>query len=216
MTRREYLAAKKAWDDKLQAEADRITKKFLEHRETVKLSKDDFKGAFDYVQNLFPRIAPVLESTSIYKNENTYFAKITGIPKGVAGFFMKPTSTIIILYNPFPHDIVVVHEMLHYCSQLMGSRMRSTEMEEDFAYIKSIPYIRSRGFDDEWIVKKYLISHYKGLEMGELAHGGKLSKAMKDEADRLALERCKTILKADLGEMIPHEEPRENNSRFDI
>ena len=51
-------------------------------------------------------------------------------------------------------DEILVHEMLHYISHKVNPAKRTMQVEEEFAYGNSADYLRSKGHDDDFIIKK--------------------------------------------------------------
>jgi hypothetical protein len=106
----------------------------IDHEETVVLTPEECPGAWDYVCNVFPSLDESIRSIKVYKNENTYFMNKIGIPKGVAGIFVPAANAIVVCWcSSIPVDVVLVHELLHYASRLIGSHMKNSAYEEDFA-----------------------------------------------------------------------------------
>ena len=136
------------------------------HPETKIIKRQDLSSPWEYVEDLFPRIAPAIARTNIFKNENTAFCKNIGIPSEAGGIFLIRASTILICWNEdrFKDDVVVCHEMLHYASQLLGGSMKSVDAEENFAFSKSINYLISRGYTKEWIRDEYMLPYYWSRE----------------------------------------------------
>jgi hypothetical protein len=132
------------------------------HSQTRVLARGDIPEAYEYVEDLFPRCAEPLSKTLIYKNDNTAFFPRIGLP-AAGGMYIRPVGAVIICYaKEFSDDVVAVHELLHCTHALLGSKNISERQEEDFAYGKSIPYLLGKGYDEEWIVKKYLWPFYFG------------------------------------------------------
>ena len=105
--------------------------------------------------------------------------------------------------------LVIVHELLHYVSRLLGGAMTNRELEENFAYSNSVPYLVENGYDDAWIAEKYLLPYYLGLEMSK--QGSRLG-----HAHDLALERCQKIVKAAKGEAVERQQRYGYGGRFDF
>jgi hypothetical protein len=139
-----------------------------------------------------------LSSTRILKNDNTAFCRNIGIPVGAGGLYVKPSSTILVLYSKFPDDIVIVHELLHLVSRMLGGE-GSTIVEEDFAYGQSLPYVLGRG-DRDWVLHKYLMPYYVGYVIKKKKLDSASAKGMR-EAKKLAEEHCNRMIEAALGIM---------------
>lgn len=194
------------------------------HRETVLLSRDDHPEAWKFIEEMFPRLSTVISQTKVYANKNTYFCEKVGIPPNAGGLFIIKASAIVLCHSKCPDDIVIVHELLHYCSQLMGSRFRNEGFEEDFAYQTSIPYIAQRGYSEDWIAEKYLLPYYWSREQEALlrkkraAKGKpppKLTLSEKYKAKDLALEKCKSIVHRKLhGKMDDQGDDEDDICRF--
>ena len=158
---------------------------------------------------MFPRLKNRISETKVYRNENTYFCKKLGIPKQAGGLFLIKASTIVVCYNnKHDDDIVIVHELLHYSSQLMGSRFRNEDQEEDFAYLNSIPYM-VRKYDKKWIVENYLLAYYWSREQREMLKGKevkKLTSSEKRAAREKALCKCNSLFDGMLTGFLPPED----------
>lgn len=110
--------------------------------------------------DLFPRIRATLRSIRLLKNTNTCFCRNVGLG-GVAGAFLTRVNAIVVCHSEHvPDDVIVVHEILHYAARLLGGRMTNEGQEEDFAFIKSIPFIVAKGYDKDWIIERYLAPYY--------------------------------------------------------
>lgn len=184
-------------------ELEEKVRKIASHRETRTISRKDMPEPWAYIENKFPRLANVLSKTTIYKNANTAFCKKLGIPPDAGGVFVPAVSAVLVCYaRKIPDEAVVVHEMLHYCSQLMGSRFVNADEEEDFAYLESIPYLAQRGYGRHWIAESYLLPYYtsREVEKHRLANGGKaLSRSELRSAKADALAYCKSLVSRTLG-----------------
>ena len=149
-------------------EIDKILKNILrlrDHLNTKSFTYNDYKEAYDYVDNLFPE-SNVKEIT-VYKAPSTLMYKY-GFG-GAGGFYNKTYKVIIFSgkkktpkksysdrfsvsakLNP---DEVIVHELLHYCYFEEGKSSGSTALQEEFAYGWSIGYLRDKGYTDEEIIR---------------------------------------------------------------
>jgi hypothetical protein len=182
------------------------------HPETKEMGRDKLIGAYEYVESLFPSAAPAVSAMRVLKNENTAFCRRLGVPPGAGGLFLVDASSILVCYNQFPDDVVVVHEMLHFVSQVLGSRFRNERAEEDFAYSKSIPYLVGIGWARERIRDEYLMPYYLGLELSKIARRPPASSM--DEAREAARLTCCAIVSSELGDG-PKAPPARRPSRFD-
>jgi len=124
---------------------------------TREINYPEYKESFDYVDNKFPgnRV-----------KDATIFLCSKGLLKGLGyvglgGFFEKILKTIIIC-NEGAIDETIVHEMLHYVSDLSLATSYSVELEEEFAYINSIDYLRNKGRTDEYIISTVFLPYLMG------------------------------------------------------
>ena len=196
-----------------------VVQQIQSHPETKRFGRADFPGAFGYVEGLYPRIAPVVSATILYKNENTAFCKRIGIPREAGGAFLTRASAILLCYCSLPDDAVLVHELLHLASRLLGSGFSSESVEEDFAYAKSIPYLKSRSYPDEWIRTSFLMPYYHGLELHDRAgrlgvQPRRLSLPDKEEARALATLKCQAMIERAMED--GDGEARTGADRFDL
>ena len=158
------------YDKKLRADAKeqyQLLKKNVEKIKKIALKKikyPDFKEAYEYVDNLFPRVK--VKNIIIYKVAVRDLAKM-GLG-GAEGFY-DPVSKIVVVCGArkrttyidkrffveakVERDEVIVHELCHYCYVFENNRSISSEMREEFAYGWSIGYLRQKGYSDEQIVK---------------------------------------------------------------
>ena len=129
---------------------------------TKKILYEEHKASFDYVDILFPDVdvcsIDVRQATPLMLHKVGY--------DGIGGFFDRITKTVIISahglssgsHNRYTikanlhKDEVIVHELLHYCHNEIGSNP-SMNMKEEFAYGWSSGYLRSKGYTDEEIVR---------------------------------------------------------------
>lgn len=129
---------------------------------TKKILYEDYKESFDYVGRLFPDVdvpsIDVRQATPLLLHKLGY--------DGIGGFFERISKTVIISAHslapvPFTRytikaklhkDEVIVHELLHYCHNEIGSNP-SMHMKEEFAYGWSSGYLRNKGYTDEEIVR---------------------------------------------------------------
>ena len=138
----------------------------------------EYKEAFEYVDNLFPRVK--VKDVSIYKVASRDLAKMGY--GGAEGFYDRISKIIVVCGARKPmtnidkryqvtakieRDEVIVHELNHYCYYAEGMRSISSEMREEFAYGWSIGYLRQKGYTDEQIVKYNFLPYLVGLSYDE-------------------------------------------------
>jgi hypothetical protein len=142
------------------------------------ISYPEYQLAYDYVDNLFPRVK--VKEISIYKVAAKDLAKMGY--SGAEGFY-DPVSKIIVacgarkLSQPvnkkyyitakIERDEVIVHELCHYCYVFEGKRSLSSEIREEFAYGWSVGYLRQKGYSDEQIVRYNFLPYLVGLSYDE-------------------------------------------------
>ncbi len=228
MNRYEYVRQRRAYEQQLRDDAKKsaeVLDRIKKHFDTTLLGRETYPEAWQYVENLFPGISDKIRNTKVYKNENTAFCSKIGLPKEAGGLFFIKTSAILICWTrSFKDDVVIVHEMLHYCSQLLGSRFQNRLVEEDFAYLKSIRYLLSKGYDEKFIQEKYMLPHYFTHEMSKASQasgGGRLTPAQRAECRDLALGRVKSLYDQELADpymptVVPEAEDDEELDRFDF
>lgn len=204
----EILQGRHAVEASQAEDAKRKVQEIAAHPETVIVRREQMPGPWEYVESLFPRIAPVVSETIIYKNENTAFCRNIGVPAEAAGLFFVNASAILLCWNDskFKDDVIICHEMLHYASRLLGGRMESVAVEEDFAYMKSIRYLNSQGYSDAWIAGEYMLPYYMGREWSK-------DRSDKEQAKARALSLCEKMVSAELYESEVKIE--EKDDRFD-
>jgi hypothetical protein len=148
-----------------------LSAKIKKNLSTKKVSYNDYREAFDYVGKIFPDIEvkdiDVRLATPILLKKLGY--------NGIGGFFERISKTVIVssyqlVSNDFNKnsvkaklnkDEIIVHELLHYCHDVIGSNS-SVNLKEEFAYGWSLGYLRGKGYTDEEIVKdNYLPYLYK-------------------------------------------------------
>lgn len=214
----DHLRRRREYEESLRQNNEAAKEKIAEiakHPETKLIRRDDMPDPWVFVEQLFPRIAPTIATTVVYKNENTAFCKNIGVPPEAGGLFFIKASAILLCYNKekFKDDVVICHEMLHYASQLLGGKMQTSNIEEDFAYFKSIPYLSLHGYSDKWIAEQYMLPHYWGREYHRLAKEG--AKDAKEKGRELGLEICFKAIEAELrGPVVPKD--NDNEDRFDV
>jgi hypothetical protein len=190
------------------------------HFATQILTKNEHPEAWEYVERLFPSLAPTIEQTKVYKNDNTAFCAKIGLPKEAGGLFFTKLGIILICWTrKFKDDVVIVHEMLHYVSALLGSRFTHRGLEEDFAYLKSVRYLLSKGYDMKFVCEEYMLPHYESLELSKLCNGVKPTSAVRAQAKTAAVKRCYEMVANELTseETVDILEPPEaEEDRFDF
>jgi uncharacterized protein YifE (UPF0438 family) len=150
-------------------------KKIKEHSSTKIIKYPQQKEAFDYVDILFPKCN--VKEAVIYKTNYTVLKKLG---YGFAeGFYSRLHKIVVIcdkrdkvetkkqspwsiIRAKISQDEVIVHELLHYCSDKQDNYTTSRNIEEEFAYGHSIAYMRKKGYSDDKIIKDnflpYLVS----------------------------------------------------------
>ena len=214
----EYLArqTRREISARLDDEWEKILHEVQFHPESHSLSREAFQKTFEYVEKLYPKTAPCIAAAKVYKNTNTAFCRKIGIPKAAGGAFLIRASAILICYsrNHTPDDVILVHELLHFASQLMGSDFISEAAEEDFAYRKSIPYLKANDYDDDWIRKTFLMPYYLGKAFSETTWAGQNYQVEEDAIRRRVESECQLMIDE---EMLPKESPKKiSNNRFDF
>ncbi len=124
---------------------------------------------FDYVDSLFPHVK--VKEVSLYKAES-YVMKKCGYG-GVGGFFDRINKVVIIndnlefdppkknrfsVHAILSIDEVIVHELIHYCSD-HKSIMAGKNIEEEIAYGNSVAYLRKNGRTDEFIINNHMMPY---------------------------------------------------------
>lgn len=173
------------------------------HPETTLITKETMPDAFQFVEDLLPGVAPTIAITKIYRNTNTAFAKKVGIPEYAGGVYFPALGSIVICWNRdnLREDCVVVHELLHYASHLMGSRMRNEGSEEYFAYTKSIPFLISKGYSREFVAEKYLLPFFQNRKVQEfmrskgLTHSNMIKRGEMEELKKETIAANMLIIK---------------------
>jgi len=137
---------------------------------TKKILYENYEEAFDYVGKIFPGID--VKKIDVRQCSPLLLKKLGY--DGVGGFFEKTTKTVVISAHKLvtstsrfavsaklKRDEVIVHELLHYCHDSIGSNIGSN-LREEFAYGWSMPYLRKKGYSDEEIIRdNYMPYLYK-------------------------------------------------------
>jgi len=139
----------------------------LSHPETWRFTPDgrdagigtipDERNPFFYVKNLFPNLEKSIYKTQCLVIENSYFWSSTlKLPDNAAGLYV-PSIGVILMCRNYHHKLVIddvlVHELLHRASHLLG-RMQNESIEEEFAFSYSIDWFKGR------YAKSYVLEHY--------------------------------------------------------
>lgn len=194
------------------------------HPETKVIVRGDLPEPWMYVEHMFPEIGEEISKTIIYKNENTAFLQKIGIPIEAGGVFVRPASAIIVGYSErsTPTDIVIVHELLHYASKLMGGNFASFEAEENFAFSNSIKYMDLRGMPRKDICEEYMLPYYWSLmiarvvrEQGRTAEGNPTQGEL-DRAKEMAVSECQLMIRQALDKDAFDDPPEDEPDRFDM
>jgi len=193
------------------------------HPDTKVIVRKDLPEPWVYVEQMFPDIARDIAKAVVYKNENTAFLENIGIPTDAGGVFVRPANAIIVGYNEkeTPTDVVIVHEMLHYASKLMGGNFASFEAEENFAFSNSIKYLELRGMSREAICNDYMLPYYWSLMAARIVNEpgrgrGGLTKDEKEQAKAMAQDECKLMIRQALDRDAFDDPVEEEPNRFDM
>lgn len=136
------------------------SEKIKKNASTKRILYEDYPESFDYVAKIFPGIdvrgIDIFQATPLLMQKMSY--------DGIGGFFDRITKTVIIsahrLVSPnkkftvkakLSKDIIIVHELLHYCHNEVGLSP-SMNMKEEFAYGWSLGYMRQKGYTDEEVI----------------------------------------------------------------
>lgn len=137
--------------------------------DTVKINYPEYKKSFDYVDKTFPN--KNVKDVTIYLCSTGLLKKLGYF--GLGGFFEKVMKTIVInkdmdfgegaFIGKISVDEAIVHELLHYVSDLSSTKKTSVEIEEEFAYSNSLGYLRSKKYTDEEIINNNFLPFLSGL-----------------------------------------------------
>lgn len=135
---------------------------------TKVIKYEDYKKAFDYVDSLFP--SSRVKEAVLYSVD---FKLLEFLGYGGAGGFYDRLFKIIVISSYIPRnpyksyytyeydpkaeasrDEVIVHELCHYCYVEEGGIADSRMINEEFAYGWSTGYLKSKGYTDDFIIKK--------------------------------------------------------------
>ena len=139
-----------------------LSEKIKRNPSTVKITYEDCPEAFDYVAHIFPDIG--VETIDV-RQATPLLLKKVGYD-GIGGFFERITKTVIVaayqlvsnksnkysIKAKLKRDEVIVHELLHYCHNEIGSSP-SVNLKEEFAYGWSVGYLREKGYTDAEIIE---------------------------------------------------------------
>lgn len=146
---------------------DESIEKIKNHKSTRTIAYPDYKEAYDYVDSKYP-LGNVKEATILqcsrsfldkigYKSIGGFYSilrKVIVIPDDVNNSSKKTKDIWASVKAEMSVDEILVHEMLHYISHKVNPAKRTMQVEEEFAYGNSADYLRSKGHDDDFIIKK--------------------------------------------------------------
>jgi len=164
--KRKYLASKKKEIEKLYSNV----KKIISSCRTKTVGYEENKIAFEYVNSLFPNCN--VKDVSVYKAPKSLLDK-----RGFShadGFYLPDLKVILFSNNrnlrkrkrkegKVPDEVVLIHELLHYCYYEQGMQSFTTEIIEEFAYGWSVPYLKKIGYSDEKIIEEYFYPAMSGI-----------------------------------------------------
>jgi predicted DNA-binding transcriptional regulator len=161
----EYLQAKMSKHMSIKTSED--FEKIKNHPKTNKIQYPTFKESFDYVNKIFPSFD--ITSIVILEADKDFLKKLG---YGGAGGLYSPLWKAIVttdieqkktkkrkfdIQATLTKDEVIVHELLHYCSDMREKTNTSSDIEEEFAYGWSYGYLKQKGYSDiEIINQNYL------------------------------------------------------------
>lgn len=127
----------------------------------------EFKGAFDYVNNLYP-YAHVKGALIYYATPNSL--KDCGY-NGAGGFYDTRQRIVVItdcieVDDPAPFSVhaeytldeVLCHELIHYSANCKNPPS-NRHVEEELAYGKSIDYLLSKGRTVDFVIEKNMMPY---------------------------------------------------------
>jgi hypothetical protein len=184
------------------------------HGNTKRVVREELVRPYEFVEGMFPSVAKVIAQTRIYKNTNTAMLTRLGL-RHAGGVYIRFANSILICYTTtFPDDVVAVHELLHAASDLMGASLKALpEQEENFAYSRSVPYLLARGYNQEWIITKYMWPYYMGLCRDEIDAMPNGSKFTKQEVYDYCYDKCLALVTDAVGTP-KTDEDEEDDDRF--
>jgi hypothetical protein len=144
-----------------------ISDKIASHPEVWIYAPDTDKSDFDnqrpfeYVSEMFPKLRSEIRKTKCIVIENTYFWGSTlSLPQNAAGLYVPALGVILLARNYYYRlDLkdVLVHELLHRASHLLG-HMSSEPVEEEFAFSYSIAWF-AKKYEKDFIIEHYLMPY---------------------------------------------------------
>jgi len=180
------------------------------HEKTKEIKYPAYQESFDYVDYFFP--SALVKEIKIYLCDHKLLFDI-GLGKSLG--FYSPISKIIIIANPdtikekstttllssirakISLDETIVHELLHYASNITVKGYITRRAEEEFAYGYSVKYLINKGHSKKDIINNnfmpYLISivNSKKIKNRILKENGYI----KDDFLRFPSKKRKKILK---------------------
>ena len=132
-------------------------------KQTEQINYPEYQPSFDYVDDLFPK--KHIKEVGIFVCSDQLLNDLGY--SGIGGFFERVLKTIVIrkdvenntkgkFVGKFKIDEVIVHELLHYVSDLFGTPKTSLEIEEEFAYCYSVGYLRQKYADEQIIYDNFM------------------------------------------------------------
>ena len=128
---------------------------------TKEVKYPEYKEAFDYVDNLFPKTnikeVIVLQVSALFLSKIGY--------GGVGGFYDRISKTVVFashlkttrnkwcICGKIKKDEVLVHELIHYCYFDYQNSSNSVGLTEEFAYGWSLGYLQQKGYTNDEIIK---------------------------------------------------------------
>lgn len=136
----------------------------IKNKNNTIIKYPEYKKAYDYVEAKFPGFNVL--NVTIYKIRRQDL--IEAEYEGVGGLYVPGKRAVIVSDLPTGGDTnthgtkkiiaklsideVIVHELLHYVSHKIY-RSNDVNMEEEFAYGHSVPYLIKKGYTDNEIIK---------------------------------------------------------------
>ena len=136
-------------------------KKIAQNKKTqiISYSDKEYSKSFKYVEKLYPNIN--LKEVTIFLVEGEILKSIGY--NGIGGFFDKINKNIVVaknlkinnedIFGKITVDEVIVHELLHYVSDVLMLNFSNILYEEEFAYSNSIEYLRKKGYTNHQIIQ---------------------------------------------------------------
>lgn len=139
------------------------------HHHTFKINYNDenFKKAFSYIEDKFPNYD--ISGVNIYVAQGK-FLKMVGYD-GVGGFFERVNKNIVIADSPIISsyseisakitiDEVLVHELIHYVSDIQLKSTFDVYKEEEYAYGNSYDYLSDKGYTDDEVIRNNFMPYF--------------------------------------------------------